>query len=290
MLSPILYTACLGTIWAALYFSSKRRRSLPPGPPGYPIIGNTLQIPEDRQWITFAEWGRKYGKIMYISALGQDTIILSSPDVVTELLENRGSMYSDRPTYHMAGELVGYGDTIVLLPNGNRLRASRKLVANALTKRDSAVLAGIYEDKVLNFLSRLLETPKEFSEHIQLLVASAVLQISHGYNVRNVNDDFLRIARRANHEYHMSIAPGAWLVELIPQSDGYGRDLAVRYIPDWVPGAGFKRKARNWRKTVEWLKNVPYDTVKMGAPQRASQSPSHFFSVPCNTYVRLPFL
>ena len=34
----------------------------PPGPRGVPIFGNEFQIPADKQWLTFHEWGQKYGE------------------------------------------------------------------------------------------------------------------------------------------------------------------------------------------------------------------------------------
>lgn len=34
---------------------------LPPGPKGYPIIGNLLDLPPDKPWVTFHEWSKIYG-------------------------------------------------------------------------------------------------------------------------------------------------------------------------------------------------------------------------------------
>ena len=45
-----------------LYRASKRERlSLPPGPKGWPLIGNLLDIPRSNFVKTYAEWARKYG-------------------------------------------------------------------------------------------------------------------------------------------------------------------------------------------------------------------------------------
>jgi hypothetical protein len=47
------------------YFASPYRK-LPPGPPGYPIIGNLFDM-RDEQWLKFTEWRKKYGKfVLYI--------------------------------------------------------------------------------------------------------------------------------------------------------------------------------------------------------------------------------
>jgi hypothetical protein len=41
----------------------RRRRGLPypPGPPGLPLIGNTLDIPSKFPWLAFTEYAKKYG-------------------------------------------------------------------------------------------------------------------------------------------------------------------------------------------------------------------------------------
>lgn len=42
--------------------SSGRRRHLPPGPRGWPIIGNVFDIPKLHAWKTFADWSKRWGK------------------------------------------------------------------------------------------------------------------------------------------------------------------------------------------------------------------------------------
>ncbi|KAJ7881997.1 hypothetical protein B0H14DRAFT_2704174 [Mycena olivaceomarginata] len=44
-------------------FRQHRRRTsmLPPGPPGYPLIGHLLQMPTKDPALVFHEWSKTYG-------------------------------------------------------------------------------------------------------------------------------------------------------------------------------------------------------------------------------------
>ena len=38
--------------------------------------------------------------------------------------------------------------------------------------------------------------------------------------------------------------------------------LVVKYVPEWVPGAGFQRQAREWKALMDQVNDVPYHFVK----------------------------
>jgi len=99
MLSSTVYVYLFGFFVALLFIRKKLRvpLPLPPGPRGYPIIGNVYDIPHEYAWHTYAEWAKKYGDIMYFNVLGTSTIVLNSLKATMELLDKRSSNYSDRP-------------------------------------------------------------------------------------------------------------------------------------------------------------------------------------------------
>ncbi|KAJ7671884.1 cytochrome P450 [Mycena rosella] len=98
----------------------------------------------------------------------------------------------------------------------------------------------------------LLETPDLFMDHIRLLVARIGFEISHGYSVQGRDDPMVLVAEQANRDFAKAMAPGAYLCDVFP---------ILRHIPDWT-GARFKKEAKECRKTMEALRDDPYNALK----------------------------
>lgn len=77
-----------------------RKLPLPPGPKGWPIIGNVqdLLVKEgaEHPWIRYAKWSETFGDLVYLEIFGQRFLVLNSVKATTELLEKRSANYSDR--------------------------------------------------------------------------------------------------------------------------------------------------------------------------------------------------
>ncbi len=80
------------------------------------------------------------GDVMHLSAAGRDIIVLSSPEHIHELLNNRASIYSDRPILPMAGKLVGFDQGVTMAQEGKWHREVRKLFASSL---NSSAVKGV---------------------------------------------------------------------------------------------------------------------------------------------------
>ncbi|KAE9402131.1 hypothetical protein BT96DRAFT_566102 [Gymnopus androsaceus JB14] len=65
---------------------------LPPGPAGIPIVDNLIDMPKEREWLTYSRC-----EIVYLKIFGQHMIVLNSVVVVKELLDKRSLKFSDRP-------------------------------------------------------------------------------------------------------------------------------------------------------------------------------------------------
>ncbi|KAF8826442.1 hypothetical protein HHX47_DHR5000291 [Lentinula edodes] len=228
---------------------------LPPGPKGLPLIGNILDMPTEKEWETFAQWGDAFGDICSVTVLGQPLIILSSAKVAVDLLDKRSSIYSDRPVLQMGGELVGWKNTLVLLQYGDRFKRFRKLFHNLIGSH--ATMRQYFPAQELEakkFLRKVLAEPDDLQAHVRRLAGAVVLRISHGYEVQEHKDDpFVTLANSATEQFSLATSTGQFMVDCIP---------ALRHVPDWVPGADFKRKAKQWAATLIELVEQPHNFVK----------------------------
>ncbi|KAK4258978.1 hypothetical protein QN277_005363 [Acacia crassicarpa] len=74
-------------------------KNLPPGPPGWPLVGNLFQVILQRRHFIYVvrDLRKKYGPI-FTMQMGQRTmIIVSSADLIHEALIQRGHQFASRP-------------------------------------------------------------------------------------------------------------------------------------------------------------------------------------------------
>lgn len=94
-----------------IYSSYALRAKMPPGPKGYPIIGNILDM-GPKMWQVFEKWQDTHGPVIYMSLAGRSMVVLNTHKACFDLLEKRASIYSDRPRLIVAGEYMS-GDLIL---------------------------------------------------------------------------------------------------------------------------------------------------------------------------------
>jgi hypothetical protein len=123
---------------AVLYRSfiyDSRRRYLPPGPRGWPIIGrgNTFQIDLfDNPAPTLLKWTKQYGELFYLKIGGGDFIFVNSPKAVKALFDRKGAIYSQKARMPMAGEAYTKGLNIVLMGSTQKFKVLTQCSRSAI--------------------------------------------------------------------------------------------------------------------------------------------------------------
>ncbi|KAF9237423.1 cytochrome P450 [Melanogaster broomeanus] len=241
----------------ALYLVGRLRKNrlhpLPPGPSGWPLIGNLLDIPSQMPWIVFGAMSKKYGHILSLNILGTQFIVINGMEAANDILEKKSSISSDRPHHTMGGDLVGWGNSTFLQQYGERHRQHRKFFHRQIGSRSSiATFYPAEEEETRRFLCNVLNQPDDLVAHIRRAAGAIILKISHGYSVKDGDDPFVETADRAMHNFSEVTAVGAFLVDFIP---------ILWYLPEWFPGARFQRDAKRWRKLVTDAATKPHEFV-----------------------------
>ena len=68
---PLLALAGVLIVWILKFAVtvSLRRRKMPPGPPGVPLLGNIFDVPGSMPWYKFTEWKSIYGTLIFATPL-----------------------------------------------------------------------------------------------------------------------------------------------------------------------------------------------------------------------------
>ncbi|KAJ7626268.1 cytochrome P450 [Mycena polygramma] len=231
-------------------FTSTRSKKLyPPGPPGYPIIGNILDVSPLGPWIKFTQYKEKYGDLIFFHGLGNHVLVLNSLKAMNDLLDKQGGTFSHRPVFTVVGELMGLDQSMPLLPYGNEWRTQRKLAHVALSPASVKKYHIVQEDLAILLCTSLLSTPKAFFDHVRLISSRIILSITYGLSVAAADDEYITHADDTMHMIGEATVPGAFICDLIP---------ILKYLPSWVP---FKRHAATGKEMIERLVEKPYQHV-----------------------------
>ncbi|KAF8134340.1 cytochrome P450 [Boletus edulis] len=253
MVAHLLTNACL--LGWALYLVVRlvwRSSPLPPGPPGWPLIGNLLDVRTDAPYKMLGAMSSKYGPIITLRALGARYIFLNSSKVAEDLLKKQSPITSNRPHFTVGGELVGYNKATGFLQHGDIHRKHRKLFNQHIgTKKSLVAFYPTVEAEAKQFVCNVLKNPDDLNVHCRRTTMACVFRISHGYSVKHDGDLFQEMTNRAFHIVSTTSAPG-FLVDLLP---------ILQYLPEWFPGCGFHKDTKRWRKMVEDAVNMPHEFV-----------------------------
>lgn len=99
MLMLLLAIVFLRWWWRYWSTTGGGAKNLPPGPPGWPIVGNLFQVVLQRRHFIYVvrDLRKKYGPIFTMQMGQRRLIIVTSSDLIHEALIQRGPQFASRP-------------------------------------------------------------------------------------------------------------------------------------------------------------------------------------------------
>ncbi|KAF8911208.1 cytochrome P450 [Mucidula mucida] len=256
MLSIIEITLlALGALIVGRYLTKRPKFPLPPGPPGLPLLGNLFDLPTKYDWKTYGQWADIYGTVssrplVSASAFGTHIVSVNSVKKANEILERKNAVYSSRPHVPMAVDLMGWKDSLAFLPYGSRLKLYRKTFHEELGNPSALKRFWSQEEThARRFLQLCLHCPNRLLDHCFQHAGAIILRVAYGYTVKDHDDEFVKAGNDAMDSFNKGCSPGVFMVNQMP--------FVLRYVPEWVPGAGFQKTARLWRPLYPAMVDTP---------------------------------
>ncbi|CAE6474941.1 unnamed protein product [Rhizoctonia solani] len=261
---------CVGlaalVLFPCWWLTRKPKVRHPPSPPSLPFVGNLFSIPNDNEHLAFLKLGEQLkSDIVYLEILGQKIIVLNSAEAASDLLDKRSVLYSDRPFLPMVtnSDLMNWSKNASIIPPNDIWRFYRRIMNNWLNARAVTQFSVLQERRTRSLLRELLRgmnhaQPFEFvKDAFFFAMGSSMLQLAYGYKPQNTEDQFFQEAQLAFHNIFLATTQTNFYVNAFP---------ALSYFPDWFPGTGWKRTAREWGVQQEKAKTELYEWLKAQVP------------------------
>lgn len=78
------------------------------------------------------------------------------------------------------------------------------------------------------------------------------MTIAYGIKIQGFDDTYIVNIEESMNGLKIAAIPGSFLVDQIP---------ALKYVPSWFPGAGFKKKAAYWAEVNRKVAELPFNYV-----------------------------
>jgi len=208
-------------------------------------------MPMTKLWEKAAEWGEKYGDLVYVENVGIPALFIDSYDAASELLDKRSAIYSSRPFILMVCGMQEWGWATSLVPYGDTLRKQRTYLHRFF--QSSAVLnyLELQQRETYVMLNGILSSPDNYEKHVRRLPGAVILANVYGYEVQNEDDDRIRLGedvlRRGGD------ATQYIFLDFLPW---------LRYLPEWTPWITFPKVAREGRALSASFRSMPHNVAK----------------------------
>jgi len=253
-LSPLIGVFVLMSLITSMLGRLEAKHSLPPGPKGLPIVGNTNQVPDLLTWKWFQKMSKEYGPISWFRIKCDNILLLSDPKDAEELLAKRASNYSARKLSIYATHYRSNNKRMLLLSDGAEFKKQRAIFKLMFRPEALHEYEWRQEQQAKKLLFDMLTAPEQWTLNVTRYTAGVIMGIVFGAPVEGREKD-LEDIMRSNETFNLDGLPGMHLVDAFPWLDHLPNVLApwrVKALEKHQAEAGlFKRLAYDVRRRVK---------------------------------------
>ncbi|KAL8474932.1 hypothetical protein ACS0TY_030640 [Phlomoides rotata] len=174
-----------------------RRKPYPPGPKGWPVIGN-MSIMNQLTHRGLAKLAKQYGGVLHLRMGFLHVVAISSPDAARQVLQLHDNIFSNRPANIAISYLTYDRADMAFAHYGPFWRQMRKLCVMKLFSRKRAESWDSVRDEVDSMVRTVSDTARTGSavnigELVFGLTRDIIYRAAFGTSSSEGQDDFIRI-------------------------------------------------------------------------------------------------
>uniref|UniRef100_A0A8C3J165 Cytochrome P450 1A n=1 Tax=Calidris pygmaea TaxID=425635 RepID=A0A8C3J165_9CHAR len=192
----------------------------PPGPRGYPILGNVLELRKDPH-LALTRLSQKYGDIMEIRIGTRPVLVLSGLETIRQALVKQGEDFMGRPDLYSFRHITD-GQSLAFSPDSGEVwKARRKLAQNALktfattpspTSSSTCLLEEHVSEEAEYLVAKFLQLMNEVKSfdpyrYVVVSVANVICAICFGKRYDHNDQELLSLVNLSN-EFGEAAAAG----------------------------------------------------------------------------------
>ena len=201
-------------------------------------------MPKDNQLIpVFNDWHRKYGDIVQFRILGVNQAVLNTHKAANDLFVQRGQHYSSRGIPTAVADGISKGRVTAVMDRSGKLseicgcchgylsvvldtwRHHRRLIHAILSAPATARYEPKIELETTYTLLDLLNSPENFSNHVERYAYGVIFRVGLGRRLQNINDFIVQESIKNTDEILNAFRPDKFACNIWPR---------LLHAPDWL--------------------------------------------------------
>lgn len=173
----------------------RRRKSYPPGPKGWPVIGN-IDMMNQLTHRGLAKLAKQYGGVLHLRMGFLHVVAISSPDTARQVLQVHDNIFSNRPANIAISYLTFDRADMAFAHYGPFWRQMRKLCVMKLFSRKRAESWDSVRDEVdemVRAVAKSSGTAVNIGELVFGLTRNIIYRAAFGSSSHEGQDDFIEI-------------------------------------------------------------------------------------------------
>ena len=169
-----------------------------PGPKGWPVLGNTLQVDMEKPHVTLLEWAKKYGSVYKINLAGTDTIIAVGTQALHEVLVSKDGDFADREVMYRLKVWSMNCSDVIFSGYNKKFKWMKKFMLKGLKQHNLKYIETLtleVLDDMLEDITKIECKPFDPSNTVYSLLFQIIYAMVFSQKIRKTDQKFLKIRR-----------------------------------------------------------------------------------------------